>query len=115
KIQLERAAKLFGDKKGDPSNLAWIRFLLARALWDTDSDRGRAVVLAQEARAAWLKIGNAKSGNVREVEAWLSPRLKAPSDWSGMESDPGWRGARVSVGFLGSDRSRARRVAPFSI
>jgi hypothetical protein len=50
---------------------------MARALWDSRSERDRAVALSEQARDALLKAGKAKTKLYREVEAWLSSRAPA--------------------------------------
>jgi tetratricopeptide (TPR) repeat protein len=74
--RLEQASKLLESSQRDPSELAQTRFLLARALWDTNSDRERAITLAQQARTVFLKAGKRNREDLRQVEAWLSSRLK---------------------------------------
>ena len=78
KRQLESASQLLesNQAQADPMYLASTQFLLARALWDGHSDRERALDLAQQARASMLKAGRAKSKTFRELDAWLSARLK---------------------------------------
>jgi hypothetical protein len=79
---------LLNSREVAPSKLAWARFLLARALWDSHSDREQAIDLAQEARAALLKPGKVKSEELRQVEAWLSKRAKARTDFSPRATKP---------------------------
>jgi tetratricopeptide (TPR) repeat protein len=74
--QLEMASQLLESSPADPMYLASTQFLLARALWDGHSDRERAIDLAQQARASMVKAGRAKSKTFRELDAWLSARLK---------------------------------------
>ena len=79
---LERAAQVLESSQRDlVTSLARTQFLLARALWDSQSDRERAIELAQRARSWLLKAGKPKGskGNkmFREIEAWLSTRSKA--------------------------------------
>src|SRR5262249_35240718 len=68
KPSLERAARLLESSKQDPVFLARARFRLAQALWETHSDRERAITLAQEARATLLKASKAESERLREIE-----------------------------------------------
>jgi hypothetical protein len=69
---LERALRMRKANEPDPSLVADTRFALARALWDSDSDRARTRKLSEEARKAYAK---AKAGKeVAEVDAWLSGR-----------------------------------------
>ena len=53
---------------GEPST----RFALARALWLTGGDRGRARKLAAQAREGYAKAGNSKKKELGEVDAWLA-------------------------------------------
>jgi eukaryotic-like serine/threonine-protein kinase len=76
--RLERALRLLEASKGDPSKVAWTRFQLARALWDTRSDRERAIVMAEQSRASLFEMGKAKRGMLRKVDAWLARRSKPP-------------------------------------
>jgi len=64
----ERAIALLAkpDAHADPGQLARVRFVLARALWDANRDRRRAHELATQARAA---LDGADAG---EVAAWLA-------------------------------------------
>src|SRR5262249_39272048 len=74
KRALERALKLLESSEGNLTASAWGRFLLARALWDTDSDREQAVALAHDAASALVKAGRGKSEKFREVQGWLSTK-----------------------------------------
>jgi serine/threonine-protein kinase len=49
---------------------AEVRFELAQALWETGKDRSRAVALATEARAQWLRLGDARRS--AEASRWLT-------------------------------------------
>jgi serine/threonine protein kinase len=71
-VPLERAFKIREAQETDPSHRAETRFALARALWDSGRDRGRARSLAAEAREAYRKA-DAKA-RVAEVEAWIQER-----------------------------------------
>ncbi len=71
-VPLERAFKIREAQETDPSHRAETRFALARALWESGRDRGRARTLAVEARETYRKA-DAKS-RVAEVESWLSER-----------------------------------------
>jgi hypothetical protein len=78
--RLEEAGKLLESAR--PSLLAANSFMLARALWDTHSDRERAITLAQQARAIWLRGGQARRKEVKEVDGWLSSKRKLQADSS---------------------------------
>jgi serine/threonine protein kinase/tetratricopeptide (TPR) repeat protein len=71
-VPLERAYKIRQAQETDPSHRAETLFALARALWDSARDRGRARALANESREAYRKA-DAKA-RTAEVEAWLRER-----------------------------------------
>jgi len=71
---LERALVLAESAPGRPADLAAIRFLLARALWETESDRARAHRLAELARDAWRDRGSAAAKELAGVDDWLGSR-----------------------------------------
>ncbi len=74
---LERALQLFQSSGSDSASIPRTRFLMARALWDTHSDREQALTLSRQARDELLKAGRSKSKIYRDVEAWLSLRTPA--------------------------------------
>jgi len=69
---LERAYKIREAQEVDPSRRADTRFALARSLWETNRDRGRARALAEQAREGYLK-SDAKV-KMAEVDSWLRAR-----------------------------------------
>jgi serine/threonine protein kinase len=69
---LERAFKIREAHEVDPSKRGETRFALARSLWETNRDRGRARALAEQAREGYLK-GDAKA-KVAEIDGWLRAR-----------------------------------------
>jgi eukaryotic-like serine/threonine-protein kinase len=69
---LERAFKIREAHEAEPSRRAETRFAFARALWETNRDRGRARQLAEQARDAYAK-SDAKA-KVAEVDSWLRAR-----------------------------------------
>ncbi|MCE9672862.1 tetratricopeptide repeat protein [Myxococcus stipitatus] len=72
---LERADA--GWDKAEPVpdfTLTSIRFNLARALWDSDKDRTRAIRLALEARGLAARETTPDSGNRARIDAWLAER-----------------------------------------
>jgi tetratricopeptide (TPR) repeat protein len=71
-VPLERAFKIREAQETDPSHRAETRFALARALWESGRDRGRARTLAEQARETFRKA-DAK-GRVAEVDGWLQER-----------------------------------------
>jgi eukaryotic-like serine/threonine-protein kinase len=75
-VPLERAFKLRKEQETEPSRRAETSFALARALWDSQRDRSRAQVLADEAKDDYLKA-SAKT-KADEVEDWLQ---KHGSSW----------------------------------
>ena len=67
---LERALRL--RQAAPPTNLAQTRAALAKALWSTGRDRGRALALARDARDAFAASGDSESvRDLAEVRAWL--------------------------------------------
>jgi tetratricopeptide (TPR) repeat protein/tRNA A-37 threonylcarbamoyl transferase component Bud32 len=70
---LERALKIRGSSDGNPLDLAYARFVLARALWDVrptaGRDRPRALELASLARDAYAEASEAQQ--LETVETWL--------------------------------------------
>jgi serine/threonine protein kinase/tetratricopeptide (TPR) repeat protein len=71
-VPLERAYKIRQAQETDPTHRAETLFALARALWDSGRDRGRARTLAVESREGYRKA-DAKA-RMAEVEAWLRER-----------------------------------------
>ena len=71
-VPLERAYKIRQAQETDPSHRAETLFALARALWESSRDRGRARTLAVESREGYRKA-DAKA-RMAEVEAWLRER-----------------------------------------
>jgi tetratricopeptide (TPR) repeat protein len=66
---LERALTILGHHPSDPEWQVRARFALARALWETQRDRVRALALAESAR------GQAREPVRRaEIDAWLAER-----------------------------------------
>jgi tetratricopeptide (TPR) repeat protein len=72
-IPLERAFKIGKSDTADSLRRAETNFALARALWNERRDRGRARLLAEEARAIYAKTPANVPGkeNLSEVENWL--------------------------------------------
>ena len=73
---LERAL-LLQSNGNPPTNVARTKFLMARALWDVNSDKERAVTLSEAARAELLEAGRRKTRIYRQLEAWLASRTAA--------------------------------------
>ncbi len=68
-VPLERAFKIREEHENDPARRAETRFALARALWEAGRDRGRARLLAEEARDSYAKA--VAKPKLVEVESWL--------------------------------------------
>src|SRR5262249_43048584 len=71
-IELVEAALAIAERNADritPRELAEIRFVLARALWDGGGDRARARALARQ--AADGQAGR-KGPELAEIRAWLA-------------------------------------------
>ena len=71
---LERAWKIREAKESDPVRRGATRFALARALWDSERDPARAVVLARGARDAYAQAND--KAKVSDIDAWLAARNK---------------------------------------
>jgi tRNA A-37 threonylcarbamoyl transferase component Bud32 len=71
---LERAWKIREAKETEPARRGETRFALARALWDSERDRGRAEGLAQGARDAYARAGD--KAKVADVDGWLAPHRR---------------------------------------
>ena len=69
-VPLERAHKIREAQETDPAKRAETSFALARALWDSNRDRVRARVLAEEARVGY-GLAPRKDKLRAEVEGWL--------------------------------------------
>jgi hypothetical protein len=68
---LSRALRILESQKGDPMDLALVRFDLAKAL--AARDRTRSHALAAEARAAYASsTGPLATKRVAELDAWLA-------------------------------------------
>jgi eukaryotic-like serine/threonine-protein kinase len=55
----------------DPSDLYFVAFADAHALWDS-GNHNRALELASQARDGFAKLGNAKRDQLHDVDDWLS-------------------------------------------
>jgi tetratricopeptide (TPR) repeat protein len=74
---LERAQRIRDAHEKDATLVAETDFTLARALWETDTAREKALRLAAEARAAYARSAGAATGvaeRVVEIDRWLSAR-----------------------------------------
>ncbi len=72
-VPLERAQRIRAAHEKDPALCAETDFGLARALWETNTTRDRALRLAAEARAAYAHSPTAAPRLV-EIDRWLSTR-----------------------------------------
>jgi tetratricopeptide (TPR) repeat protein/predicted Ser/Thr protein kinase len=74
-VELERALANLEGREGEPLVLASVRFVLARALWETPAEQGRDRVRAREL-AELARRGIAESGQLAnrlaEIDAWLA-------------------------------------------
>ena len=71
---LERALKIREVEKGDTAELGRTRFIFARALWASRSDRKRALLLARQAHADYQSAGSRSKRQLAAVEQWLTSR-----------------------------------------
>ena len=67
---LERALRIREEKESNATLVADTRFALARALWQSGGDRGRALALATSARAAYASDKRARQ--LGTVDVWLA-------------------------------------------
>jgi tetratricopeptide (TPR) repeat protein len=74
----EQAVRLREAADTAPYELALARFTLARALWESDRDRPRALRLAEQARSTYREMAGEKD-MLAQVEAWLAERPVARS------------------------------------
>jgi hypothetical protein len=70
---LERANELREAAEPEKLLVAETRFALARALWDSNADRRRALTLADEARQNYAQLGT-QPRSVALVDSWLAAR-----------------------------------------
>jgi tetratricopeptide (TPR) repeat protein/tRNA A-37 threonylcarbamoyl transferase component Bud32 len=75
---LERALAIRSAAPSDPLELAELRFALARGLWATDSELGRARELAELARRGYAQIGERVASELDVIDTWLGERGWAP-------------------------------------
>jgi tetratricopeptide (TPR) repeat protein len=69
--ELERANALRESHRMQPRALAETRFALARGLWETGSDRRRALSLAAQARDGYASSGPGFDAERSEIQAWM--------------------------------------------
>ncbi|MFP2910743.1 hypothetical protein ACLESD_38050 [Pyxidicoccus sp. 3LFB2] len=75
---LELAVANRSGSKQTPGERAYSRYFLARALWDANLDRPRALRLATEAREMLVSMGERYVKVVAELDAWRA-RLPRPA------------------------------------
>ena len=75
---LEQAVAGRPDSKQTAAEKAFSRFYLARALWDANLDRPRALRLAEEARELLVSMGERYTKPLAELDAWRA-RLPRPA------------------------------------
>jgi tetratricopeptide (TPR) repeat protein len=68
---LQRALAIREHTQAEPLLVAETKLVLARALWDANRDRKRAVELATAARDAFEKGGDASKDELHDATAWL--------------------------------------------
>jgi eukaryotic-like serine/threonine-protein kinase len=73
-VPLEQAFKIRKSQEPDQAKRAETSFALAKALWESNRDRGRARVLAEQARAAYAVLGIHSSAG--DVDSWVRARVK---------------------------------------
>ena len=69
---LERAFNIRSVRETEPSRRADTTFALARALWDSNHDRTRALKLATQARADYAKA--VAKARLSQVDQWIGSR-----------------------------------------
>jgi tetratricopeptide (TPR) repeat protein len=74
---LERALKLREGAATEPAEMYLTCFTLALALWDSDTDRPRAIELAQRAKEAYAKTG-LDWVHAESLTRWLSEHASEP-------------------------------------
>jgi eukaryotic-like serine/threonine-protein kinase len=74
---VERAVRLREVGESLPDDLAAARFALARALWEADLQRSRAIAIAKQARDAYRDAGESHVTELAEVDTWLAKHDRA--------------------------------------
>jgi tetratricopeptide (TPR) repeat protein len=69
---LERAVTLSSRVELPPHDVGRARYALARALWPSQEERPRALLLAREAQEAYARSAPIYAPRAREVQSWLS-------------------------------------------
>ena len=72
RVHAERAVSIREAGETSPSLLAKARLVLARALWPDPAQRGRARALAEQARDAYVELGEGMEDGAAEARAWLA-------------------------------------------
>jgi eukaryotic-like serine/threonine-protein kinase len=68
-VPLNQAMRIRDAQETDQFKRAETAFALARALWESNRDRSRAVALAEQAKEAYTKVGSKRAQS--EVAVWL--------------------------------------------
>lgn len=71
---VERGLAMEATSQVDPTLVAESQFILARALWTSDGDRTRALVLARKARDAYAQGSSVWAKELAQIDAWLQER-----------------------------------------
>ncbi len=75
---LDRARSSWSADDGDALDEAQMAFALARAVWQSGGERGRAVDLAARARELYAREGRRGGAGLRQATAWLSEHGRGP-------------------------------------
>jgi hypothetical protein len=76
--ELERALALHLANPGDLTELADVKWSLARALRAARRDPERSTLLAGEARASYASLGEAHAWRREVIDGWLASRAAQP-------------------------------------
>jgi serine/threonine-protein kinase len=74
-VPLERAFRIREAQETDEARRAETKYALARALWESNRDRGRARFLAEQAQASYAKLGSKRIES--QIDSWLRSRRKS--------------------------------------
>ncbi len=69
---LRKAIALYEAGSVDPGQIAVARFALARALYESGSDRAQGLAFAREARTVFEVAGQARRWELGQIDAWFS-------------------------------------------
>jgi len=71
-VPLERAFRIREAQETDEARRAETKYALARALWESNRDRARARLLAEQAQRSYAKLGSRRTES--EIASWLRSR-----------------------------------------